>query len=226
LVSDTPWLAGELSVASSAVGEIGIAWVALRVVDSTLEFVLRFSRSDDNGQTFSPSVRVDDDADVSDETPPLAPSLAYNKGIFYAVWRDAGANWRTSFTYSPNNGQSFLPTLRVSSFNSSQLFPSLTVNEDGKAFVAWLDNRTDPIFSENRHTFVARGIPQAVKGDLNLDGLITMIDMVMELNAVFLGQPFPAPFGAADGNCDGRLSPVDVVLLLNRYFRNIPFPCS
>jgi hypothetical protein len=102
----------------------------------------------------------------------------------------------------------------------------LTVNERGKAFVAWLDDRNDPVFGENLHTLVARGIPQLVKGDLNLDGIIAMVDVVMELNAVFVGQSFPAPFEVADGNCDERLSPVDVVLLLNRYYIGAPFPCS
>lgn|GEM_PF-2026262 len=207
-------------------GVIGVVWENLEIINDTLQFTLYFSHSTDFGQSFSPSMRVDDDEDLTDETEPLTPSLTYKKGVFYAVWRDAGSNARTSFTYSPNNGQSFLPTRRVSSFSSSQLFPSLTVNDSGKAFVAWLDNRIDPIFSSNRHTFVARGIPQVVKGDLNLDGIITMVDVVIELNAVFVGQSFPAPFETADGNCDGRLSPADMVLLLNRYYLSIPFPCS
>ncbi|MCI0532003.1 MAG: hypothetical protein L0Y74_08670, partial [candidate division Zixibacteria bacterium] len=66
---------------------------------------------------------------------------------------------------------------------------------------------------------------RVVLGDLNLDGLLTAADVVLELNAVFAGGTFPAPFESADGNCDGQLSPADVVLLLNATFMGKPFPC-
>ena len=222
LPSDSTWARGFFPSLALGGEVVGVAWEDRRFE----QYTLRFTTSNDFGLTFSPSIRVDDDADITDETAPLTPSMAYNKGILYVVWRDAGPNWRTSFSYSPNNGQSFLPSKSVSSFNSSQLFPSLTINGSGKAFVAWLDNRVDPIFSENRHTFVTWGIPQTVKGDLNLDGIITMVDIVMELNAIFLAQPFPAPFHTADGNCDETLSAADMVWLLYRYYLNTPFPCS
>jgi len=66
---------------------------------------------------------------------------------------------------------------------------------------------------------------RAVLGDLNWDGQLTAADVVLELNAVFLNENFPAPFETADGNCDGQLGPSDVVLLLNATFAGKPFPC-
>jgi hypothetical protein len=62
-------------------------------------------------------------------------------------------------------------------------------------------------------------------GDLNLDRQLTTADVVLGLNAVFLAEPFPAPFASADGNCDGSLTPADVVQLLLRAFLGTPLPC-
>ncbi len=57
-----------------------------------------------------------------------------------------------------------------------------------------------------------------MKGDLDGDGMPTASDVVLLLNAVFLGGCFPAPFGAGDLNCDGLLDASDVVALLNVVF--------
>jgi len=65
-----------------------------------------------------------------------------------------------------------------------------------------------------------------ILGDLNGDEEITVVDVVLELNKVFLELAFPAPAEAGDTNCDGSFTPADVVLLLNRTFLFTPFPCS
>lgn len=57
-----------------------------------------------------------------------------------------------------------------------------------------------------------------LKGDLNLDNLLTSGDVVSALNAIFLGHCFKAPHDAADMNCDGILSSSDAVLILNLIF--------
>ncbi|MGE5692406.1 MAG: dockerin type I domain-containing protein [Candidatus Zixiibacteriota bacterium] len=108
----------------------------------------------------------------------------------------------------------------MDSFNSVHFFPSLAVNDSGKAFVAWLDSREDPWFGEDFRTLVAWGAPNSVKGDLNLDSLLTAVDVVLALNAVFLGQSFPASFETADVNCDGKLTPTDAVIELRLVFLN------
>jgi photosystem II stability/assembly factor-like uncharacterized protein len=65
-----------------------------------------------------------------------------------------------------------------------------------------------------------------ILGDLNADEEITGTDVVLELNKVFLDQPFPSPEEAGDVNCDNLFTSVDVVLLLNRAFLGISFPCT
>lgn len=102
---------------------------------------------------------------------------------------------------------------------------SLAVNERGEPFAAWVDNRHDPVLGRWRHIFGAVGSTIVEMGDLNLDRQLTIADVVLELNAVFLQLSFPAPYTAADGNCDSSLSPADIVLLLRAVFLDESFPC-
>ena len=53
-----------------------------------------------------------------------------------------------------------------------------------------------------------------LRGDLNLDNLLTATDVVLELNKVFLDEPYPAPESLGDMNCDSQFTPVDAVVLL------------
>ncbi|HXF49607.1 MAG TPA: dockerin type I repeat-containing protein [Verrucomicrobiae bacterium] len=65
----------------------------------------------------------------------------------------------------------------------------------------------------------------AIKGDLNLDGVMTLADVVLMLNFVFNGTPFAAAPTAGDLNCDGKISPADVVIMLQIFFLSVPAPC-
>lgn len=58
-----------------------------------------------------------------------------------------------------------------------------------------------------------------------MDGLVTLFDVVTQINAVFLGQPFPAHFAAADINCDLKLTVTDMVMLLQMYYLSAYFAC-
>lgn len=60
--------------------------------------------------------------------------------------------------------------------------------------------------------------PPFLPGDLNGDAAATPPDVVLLLNAVFVGTCLPAPFRAGDLSCDGMLSPSDIVVLLNVVF--------
>ena len=67
-------------------------------------------------------------------------------------------------------------------------------------------------------------LPQ-LKGDLNLDGILSGADVVLSLNCIFLGETPPAAPAACDINCDGKITPADVVILLNMVFLSAPAPC-
>jgi hypothetical protein len=65
----------------------------------------------------------------------------------------------------------------------------------------------------------------ALKGDLNLDGVLTMADVVLMLNFTFNGNPFEAAPSAADFNCDGVITPADAVIMLQIFFLSVSPPC-
>lgn len=96
----------------------------------------------------------------------------------------------------------------------------LFVNQNGNVYLAGTD-------SKNAHDFVTikySPLPQ-IKGDLNLDGVLTLADIVLAINCVFWGEATPAPPSACDFNCDGQLTPADVILILNLYYLGSPPPC-
>ncbi|MCI0404624.1 MAG: glycoside hydrolase [candidate division Zixibacteria bacterium] len=223
-VDSTAAFAQDPSLTIFSNGLVGVAWWDGRNDSVTL----RFSVSDDLGQTFSPSVIVDKNGY------PQFPSVLCENGLFYISWRATHRRTHSGpelnhiwFSYSRDSGKSFVPFKDAAPDTNiaPHFWPSIWVNENEKVFVAWTDPRWDP-FWEDHHLYVSVGKPLLSKGDLNFDATINLVDIGLEINAVFLGQPFPAPFHRADGNCDGRLTPADMVILLNRWYRGIPFPCE
>ncbi len=207
---------------SIAIGDefVGVAWEDYRYE----RLSIRFAVSNDLGQSFSPSVVVDSGPGYLS-----SPSLCSKNGIFYMVWEADHPQPHIYFSYSPNQGQSFVPYVDVITVDTNRAVHnggSISVSDRGRAFVVWADNRYDPTFQLNWHLFVTVGTPSAMKGDLNLDGMLSAVDVVLELNAVFLGQSYAAPFESGDGNCDGQLSAADAVLILNATFLGEPFPCT
>ena len=121
-------------------------------------------------------------------------NLAWKNGIFYLAWSELDCD-RIMFSYSANGGLNFAPRIQANIPSSGCPLrggPSVTANENGKVFVAWQDGRYDSsVVSELLNMFGAAAEPNLIKGDLNWDGFLTGVDVVKELNAVFLGIPFP-----------------------------------
>jgi len=65
---------------------------------------------------------------------------------------------------------------------------------------------------------------QFIKGDLNGDGILTLSDIVSQLNCVFMGEG-DCPPRIADLNCDGSLSAADVVILIRMVYLSVTPPC-
>ncbi|MGE5692509.1 MAG: dockerin type I repeat-containing protein [Candidatus Zixiibacteriota bacterium] len=63
------------------------------------------------------------------------------------------------------------------------------------------------------------------KGDLNLDGIVSPADVVLELQCVYLGTVPPAGYSKCDVNCDGEVTPADVAVFLNYKFITLVWPC-
>jgi len=97
------------------------------------------------------------------------------------------------------------------------LMNAIAINQKGNVYVAGLA----------QHDFLTikySPLPQ-LKGDLNLDGILDVNDVVFALNCAFLGEPPPAAPSACDINCDGKITPADVVILLLMVFAAMPAPC-
>jgi hypothetical protein len=64
-----------------------------------------------------------------------------------------------------------------------------------------------------------------LNGDLNRDGILNSLDVVLGVNCVFLGTIPPAGAAACDVDCSGTATAADAVILTNAAFLGIPFPC-
>jgi hypothetical protein len=56
-------------------------------------------------------------------------------------------------------------------------------------------------------------------GDFDLDGQITVGDVVEMIAVIFKGKPHPIPMQAGDANCDGSFNVGDVIFLINYIFK-------
>jgi len=64
-----------------------------------------------------------------------------------------------------------------------------------------------------------------MRGDVNADGGITLVDVIYMANYVLKGGTAPIPMKSADVNCDGKYDLVDVILLARYVLFGEPFPC-
>ncbi len=99
-------------------------------------------------------------------------------------------------------------------------FPKISVDRNGNVYLAGSDIKNQSDFVTIKYS----PLP-ALKGDLNLDGVLTMADVVLMLNLVFNGELPPAAPTAADLNCNGSLSAADVVTLLYMLYASASPPC-
>lgn len=106
-----------------------------------------------------------------------------------------------------------LANLGTVEIDSIKLFTSSTVNFFG------------PNSQQIEVNFVKSILTVALKGDMNLDGMLTPTDAVAHLTCVFLGNDPPSGTETCDFNCDGLGTPSDVILLWNSIFFGDPFPC-
>ena len=65
---------------------------------------------------------------------------------------------------------------------------------------------------------------EALRGDVNRDGVVNGSDVVYLINYLFIGGPAPDPLELGDVNCDGVVNGADVVYLINYLFLGGPPP--
>ncbi len=101
-----------------------------------------------DGVNFGPPVRVNDqagDATVRNENPPKV--LVGPQGDVYVCWANERGKWKGNirFARSTDGGKTFAPALTLNSDGAKEpvghAFQSLTVDQQGRLYIAWIDER-------------------------------------------------------------------------------------
>jgi hypothetical protein len=125
------------------VSPTGVIWVAWRDYRSDNQDVYA-SRSGDNGATFGPELKVNDDPGYEYQT---SPCLAVDEnGVAYIAWqdsRDPGRNdFDIYFAYSTSTN-SFSTNKRINRIDDVAMCPNIALTPGGGVFVTYRDMRDD-----------------------------------------------------------------------------------
>ncbi len=219
----------EIVASVPASGDTVYAMVAPTAVDSTPAGGLRYSVFFVRGRATQPNLFVDSPLDSGysvDNLVPSAPSVLAAAGT-------CQGSVKLSYSNPVDEDFQYFKILRdTSAAFSSPIVAGTTIDSfftDVSAPVGkTLYYRVSAVdFSGNEGSQSPQANALAgLKGDVNIDAILTAADVVVLLNATFLGSPFPAPFCAADVNCDGILTAADVVIELNLVFLGTPVVCA
>ena len=130
---------GKPSIAVESGGIVHVAWEDTRQGDSDIFY----TRSTDDGATFEPNVRINDDASTEGQA---TPAVAVEDGEFvHIAWADARlGGWDIFYTASGNGGANFLPNVKVNDDTYKKYWqtrPTIASEDGGYFHVAWKDSR-------------------------------------------------------------------------------------
>lgn len=104
-------------------------------------------------------------------------------------------------------------------FSGSDGGVDITVNSDGDVYVTG-----HSIDYTSSYDIVTIKFVSHQRGDLDGDEILTLNDIALQLNCVFLGTG-DCPPSAAELNCDDKLTPADIVILLLFFYASLSPPC-
>jgi hypothetical protein len=126
--------------ATPAFAPDGTLWLARAEADR-----VEVAKSGDLGRTFSAPVSVVPQRIKVDWGPDTRPMIVVDRTghlvVTYAIFQDERFNGRVYYTRSTDGGRSFAPPRPITTDETSQRFPSMTIDSDGRVFAAWLDKR-------------------------------------------------------------------------------------
>jgi hypothetical protein len=130
---------GKPSIAVESGGIVHVVWEDTRLGDSDIFY----TRSIDDGATFEPNVRINDDVTTEGQA---TPAVAVEDGEFvHVAWADARlGGWDIFYTASGNGGVNFLPNAKVNDDTLKKYWqtrPTIIAEDGGYFHVAWKDSR-------------------------------------------------------------------------------------
>jgi len=115
-------------------------------------FDIRCSSSDDGGQHWSASQKINDDQEHVWQTGPRAVARGHQIDVVFNDFREPGEeggnDWNIYFTASPDNGQTWQQNIRLNDVQAGvDDFPLLAIDERGTLYCVWRSGR-ESIFGE------------------------------------------------------------------------------
>ena len=167
-----------------------------------------YDKSVDGGNTFGTDVRVDD----GDSTCCFLNSAVDNGGDIYAIWsdrRDEGDN-NIYFAMSADGGATFSEDMRIDHQEGVSSNPCMAADDNGYVYAVW--DVSDAIYFNRFNAFATLG----VKGDINLDAVIDILDVVLAVNIILeILHPTRYQQWAADYDGDDVVNIIDAILIVN-----------
>jgi hypothetical protein len=145
-----------------AAGPGGAVYAAWRHVYPGNMRDMAFAVSRDSGRTFSPPVRVSEDAWAVNGCPDDGPAIAVdNSGVVHLAWATVinGSAPEGAIVYaSTRDGRRFTPRVRVPTLGSPKpSHPQIAVDRRGRIFVAWDENVDGKRVAAMRELRIAAG---------------------------------------------------------------------
>jgi hypothetical protein len=181
--TDVTQFSPSLAVAEN--GDVCIAWRDHRNDTGNNNIDIYGCKSTDNGVTFLPDIRINDDA--SGISVQYRPSIAAGNDYIGVAWYDhRNEGWPDYpdiyFSFSDNGFESFSNDIKVNDNETllTQMLACLAMTSDGTAYVAWSDNRSDPEFD----VYFSVGTPEP-------SGIVSSDQSAVP---VVLSRNYPNPF--------------------------------
>ncbi|MDH4223009.1 MAG: SBBP repeat-containing protein [candidate division Zixibacteria bacterium] len=105
--------------------------------------------------------------------------------------------------------------------NSSDHASALSVDNSGNLYVSGWSSGNGTSFDYATLKYV-----QFIRGDVNEDGYLSVLDVICLIDYLFKSGPAPEPLQSGDINCSGRVSLSDIVYLISYLLKIGPLPCK
>jgi hypothetical protein len=124
-------------------GSIYVSWIKLK--EDEMFGDIYFSRSDDKGVSFLPSIRVTVGAEISPNLQRAAHFAIDIAGNIHMVWTELRVNEQHDiwYTRSTDDGMTWTTPVAVSDDSSKYLqdFPGVACDSSGNTYISWIDSR-------------------------------------------------------------------------------------